>query len=675
MNELLSELDAALASYVPTTRDAQIVAKAKEEREKFISKFPMDSLDKLTPETYCIGKGDKENLCWWVERGTNALSRYTPGSSLSYGMYWEKSTQSYRMVSALAKYRENHPEMDEDEILKEMITKPLKQVVKKHGANEALQAIQGVGKGFLLKLLILYYRDEFLEVNSPAWIDRIIDAYGLEKPESLMERNRVLRRFYEEKKKLVQGGELPQQAFIGVIARQLGIVQPRFWHMQLHPGSNSSFSREDVIKILKQYGVVGMGEAWDNDGGQPRQFAEDMHEGDIIGIRESGFVALVRVTGPCRKNKKQSEFNWFDIVRPIEIMSEDAAEYIERYRAETGKGPHDNLFLPATLSEVKPRCKNKFLPFWYRSVMGLDPLEDDGRRREGDGQRESQEEGSDSYSKADFLREVFSASETFDKMVSLLEKKKNIILAGAPGVGKTFAARRLAWAMMGKCDNERVEFVQFHQSYAYEDFICGYKPSPNGGFELRDGVFYTFCKKAENDPDNSYFFIIDEVNRGNLSKIFGELLMLVEADKRGDPTYAVRLAYKPDELFTVPKNLYIIGMMNTADRSLAMMDYALRRRFSFVSMEPGFDSDGFTALVSGNEKMQKLVAAVNKLNEEIKDDASLGKGFVIGHSFFCGRLDAEEIVRYDIGPTLEEYWFDNRSKAEEEIAKLLNAIQ
>ena len=151
--------------------------------------------------------------------------------------------------------------------------------------------------------------------------------------------------------------------------------------------------------------------------------------------------------------------------------------------------------------------------------------------------------------------------------------------------------------------------------------------------------------------------------------------MLIEADKRGDQAYAVRLAYRPDEQFTVPKNLYIIGLMNTADRSLAMMDYALRRRFSFISMEPGFDSEGFAALVSGDDKMQRLVEAVKKLNDEIIADASLGKGFVIGHSFFCGELSPEEIVRYDIGPTLDEYWFDNQSKADEERNKLLNAIR
>lgn len=669
----LQELDELLKSYRPTEKDLKWVKTAREQRDAFVAKFPISELDKLTPETYCIGHGDKDNFCWWIERGTNGMSSYFPGSSRSYGMFWEKDTNSYQMIMALKRYKDLHPDADNGTILHEVIAKPLKALVEAHGQQGTFDSINCVGKSCLLKILILYYPDEFFQVNSTHWIDTIIDAYGLAKPESYVDRNKVLRKFYKDKKKLVLEGELTQQAFVGVIARQLGIVRPRFWHMQLHPGSNSSFSQEDVLKILRQYAVVGMGEAWENDGGQPGQFAEDMHEGDIIGIREKGFVALVRVTGPCRKNDQQDELNWFDIVRPIEILSDEAAEYIERYRQETGKGAHDNLYNLATLSEVKRTCKNKFLSFWYDAVMGLNAVDD--RQMDNSGSETLPDNGGNVYGKTEFLRDVFVSVETFDRMKSLLEKKKNIILTGAPGVGKTFAARRLSWAMMGARDDERVEFVQFHQSYTYEDFICGYKPSVNGGFELQAGVFYSFCKKAENDPERPYFFIIDEVNRGNISKIFGELLMLIEEDKRGDEAYAVRLAYKPNELFNVPDNLYIIGMMNTADRSLAMMDYALRRRFGFVSLEPGFDSEGFGALIADNEKMKRLVGAVKKLNEQISADASLGRGFVIGHSFFCGSLSPEEIIDYDIGPMLDEYWFDNPKKADEERAKLWDAIR
>lgn len=276
------------------------------------------------------------------------------------------------------------------------------------------------------------------------------------------------------------------------------------------------------------------------------------------------------------------------------------------------------------------------------------------------------EEEFDIYTKEDFLNDVYMSEEKYETCVSRLKHKKNLILQGAPGVGKTFAARRLAWSVMGVKDNNRIEFVQFHQSYSYEDFIMGYKPDGNG-FSLEKGIFYDFCIKATEHPNNDYFFIIDEINRGNMSKIFGELLMLIENDYRG---MEITLAYDK-KTFSVPENLYIIGMMNTADRSLAMIDYALRRRFSFVEMTPGYDSDGFEIYQStiSNHNFGKLIGRIKALNADIENDASLGKGFCIGHSYFCN-LDADcsdavlkEIVEYDIVPMLEEYWFDDEAKA------------
>lgn len=270
----------------------------------------------------------------------------------------------------------------------------------------------------------------------------------------------------------------------------------------------------------------------------------------------------------------------------------------------------------------------------------------------------------DAYTKSDFLDEVYMTEKRYENLVAVLHNKKNIILQGAPGVGKTFAARRLAWSMMGEKDDSRIEFVQFHQNYSYEDFMMGYKPVEDG-FELKYGIFYRFCQKAANQPDKEFFFIIDEINRGNMSKIFGELLMLIEKDYRGTKA---TLAYNGLS-FSVPKNLYIIGMMNTADRSLAMIDYALRRRFSFFEVEPGFDSEGFIHYQNSlnNETLNELVNKVKDLNREISLDKSLGKGFCIGHSYFCGRdVCTEEwlhsIVDYDILPMLSEYWFDDANK-------------
>ena len=270
----------------------------------------------------------------------------------------------------------------------------------------------------------------------------------------------------------------------------------------------------------------------------------------------------------------------------------------------------------------------------------------------------------DAYTKSDFLDEVYMTEKRYENLVAVLRNKKNIILQGAPGVGKTFAARRLAWSMMGEQDDSRIEFVQFHQNYSYEDFMMGYKPVEDG-FELKYGTFYRFCQKAANQPDKEFFFIIDEINRGNMSKIFGELLMLIEKDYRGTKA---TLAYNGLS-FSVPKNLYIIGMMNTADRSLAMIDYALRRRFSFFEVEPGFDSEGFIHYQNGlnNETLNELISKVKDLNHEIALDKSLGKGFCIGHSYFCGRdICTDEwmhsIVDYDILPMLSEYWFDDPNK-------------
>ena len=197
---------------------------------------------------------------------------------------------------------------------------------------------------------------------------------------------------------------------------------------------------------------------------------------------------------------------------------------------------------------------------------------------------------------------------------------------------------------------------------------------------MKKGAFYNFCKKAEEDTDNDYFFIIDEINRGNISRIFGELFMLIESDKRG---MELRLLYS-DEKFSVPKNVHIIGMMNTADRSLAMLDYALRRRFAFVELKPGFSTDGFREyrMRLDNEKFNKLINCVEELNKAISTDESLGEGFCIGHSYFCNLTEKDitdsrlsEIVEFELIPLLKEYWFDEPTKVRDWSEKLRSAVK
>ena len=281
------------------------------------------------------------------------------------------------------------------------------------------------------------------------------------------------------------------------------------------------------------------------------------------------------------------------------------------------------------------------------------------------------------YSSDDFLNEVYMDEDTYNTLTELLEAKYNVILQGAPGVGKTFAAKRLAYSIMGQKDTSRVAMVQFHQSYSYEDFIQGYRPSKDG-FELVNGAFYKFCKEAEEDNERPYFFIIDEINRGNLSKILGELMMLIEKDKRGEK---IKLLYS-NEWFTVPQNVRIIGMMNTADRSLALMDYALRRRFAFFDFAPAFSSEGFKNYLAEKDspKLEKLIATVESLNSTISTDESLGDGFRIGHSYFCTDDEVTDewlksVVEYEVIPLIKEYWFDEPTKVRDWSATLRSAIK
>ena len=281
------------------------------------------------------------------------------------------------------------------------------------------------------------------------------------------------------------------------------------------------------------------------------------------------------------------------------------------------------------------------------------------------------------YTKDDFLNKVYMDEDTYNTLTELLEAKYNVILQGAPGVGKTFAAKRLAYSIMGQKDTSRVAMVQFHQSYSYEDFIQGYRPSKDG-FELVNGAFYKFCKEAEEDNERPYFFIIDEINRGNLSKILGELMMLIEKDKRGEK---IKLLYS-NEWFTVPQNVRIIGMMNTADRSLALMDYALRRRFAFFDFAPAFSSEGFKNYLSEKDspKLEKLIAAVESLNSTISTDESLGDGFRIGHSYLCTDDEITDewlksVVEYEVIPLIKEYWFDEPTKVRDWSATLRSAIK
>lgn len=452
----------------------------------------------------------------------------------------------------------------------------------------------------------------------------------------------------------------------------------RYW--MISPGVGASkwdrFSSENIIGIgwdemgdlsqyatkedmrLKMQELYGPNRSYKNDVHATWQFANEMMPGDIVYAKKGRNILLGR-----------------GIVLSGYEFDDSMADFKNIHHVEwthRGEWQHDEQMILKTLTDMTQFTKH---------VQDLEALFADSETEQPILMETSLQQNYPAYDEEHFLKDVYMDQAAYEILVALIRKKKNVILQGAPGVGKTYAAKRLAYSMMGEKNQERVQMVQFHQSYSYEDFIEGFRPAGSGnGFEIKKGSFYHFCRKAAEDLENEYFFIIDEINRGNLSRIFGELFMLIENDKRGNE---LQLLYS-DEKFSVPGNVYILGMMNTADRSLAMLDYALRRRFAFYDMKPAFESAGFREYRTGlnSDRYNRLIDCVEKLNNAIREDESLGEGFCIGHSYFCNLKEEEVsvpalagIIEYELCPLLLEYWYDDRTKANDWIARLKDAIK
>ncbi len=292
------------------------------------------------------------------------------------------------------------------------------------------------------------------------------------------------------------------------------------------------------------------------------------------------------------------------------------------------------------------------------------------------------------YSLEDITRDgCFMSEPELEQMLDRLRTKKNLILQGPPGTGKTWLAKRLAFALMGQKDESKVRAVQFHPNLSYEDFVRGWRPTGEGKLTLADGVFMEAIKAAKNEPAAKFVVVIEEINRGNPAQVFGELLTLLEAGKR-TPSEALELCY-PDadgirRPVHIPENLHVIGTMNIADRSLALVDLALRRRFAFVGLEPRLGPAWRNWVVSACGVDEALASDIEQrmaeLNDQIAADARLGKQFRIGHSYVTPvhRLDGggtrrwfQQVVETEIGPLLEEYWFDSPEEARQATSRLL----
>ena len=676
----------------------QKVEKEKPDLEKeelnrlaFLDEYPLERIHKLNYDEYCLGtENSKDSFCYQIEFGKYKRTGFGigGGSARKFGVFFSKGEQAYKRGAET---------IDDIDTFWPRFREELYQFIIESGKSngplvlENYPLLQGMAM-VLTKLLSIYYPNKYFTIGSYSVLSELMEhfEYSFDSDMRCHQLNSI---FFENIKR-----DLPEiRGYDGAVLGRLAwkyidgehkkvstwsnkedglgdqdITETHYW--MYSPGHNAwkweEYSSEGIMGIgwgelgdLSQYDsraamrekmqeVFGNSSSYKMDTLATWQFTNEMKPGDIVYAKkgQSKIIGRGIVTSDYYYEESDDEYCNFRSVDWTNI----------------GEWDHPGKAAIKTLTDVTSYTD------YIEKLEALFIDSDD----EVVGEKEKTWP---QYSKEKFLEEVYLDESSYDTLVGLVKTKKNVILQGAPGVGKTYAANRLAYSIMGEKNKDRVMMVQFHQSYSYEDFIEGFRPASEGsGFEIKKGSFYNFCKKAADDLENEYFFIIDEINRGNLSKIFGELFMLIEKDKRGN---ALQLLYS-DEKFFVPKNVYIIGMMNTADRSLAMLDYALRRRFAFYDLKPAFEQEGFVEYRMGldNKKFNNLIECVKKLNETIKDDASLGEGFCIGHSYFCDLNEVDDtmlsnIVEYELIPLLKEYWFDDQSTVRDWTEKLRSSIK
>ena len=389
------------------------------------------------------------------------------------------------------------------------------------------------------------------------------------------------------------------------------------------------------------------------------QFYKDVRIGDYVIVKKGRTVVegVGRVTGPYNYDPTLDEFHH---VRSVEWLLDGPWERTA-----------DVMFGTKTLTDVTGHKLVQLIQLELETPTQLHRIQATGS---GEG-KEEKPVGLPPYTFAQASADLFMSDAALTGLLNSLKRKMNLVLQGPPGVGKSFVAKRLAHLLLGEADDTRVEMVQFHPSYSYEDFIMGYRASGTG-FVREAGVFLKFVRDVVLvNPGKDYVFIIDEMNRANLGKVLGECMLLLEGDKRG-PEHKVMLPYGGEYMY-LPDNLYLIGTMNTADRSLALVDFALRRRFAFKRLQPEL-GERFTSYLTDKHRLTaefvtQLTDAVGRLNAQVAEDRTLGADFLIGHSYFSGGPQEaespeawyERVLEDEIGPQLEEYWIENPSLAQE----------
>lgn len=427
-----------------------------------------------------------------------------------------------------------------------------------------------------------------------------------------------------------------------------------------------------------------------------------MREGDRIAIKASfsrkhdlpfdnrgQVVSVMRIKAIGTVTRNHDDGRTVDVVWDTAFTPRDWFFYTYRSTITRARVEDEVLArrLVAFAFEGAPQDYAFFMaqPYWRERFLANDDGLTDGTAEAEGTEEDTAPSTSASYGVADIVAEgCFVPEADLQAMLQRWQSKKNLILQGPPGTGKTWLAKRLAKALIDSKSpsDEQLRVVQFHPALSYEDFVRGYRPGGDGKLTLTDGVFLQVVEAARFQPDVDHVLILEEINRGNPAQVLGEILTLIESSKRNKEA-AMELAYprRAGERVYVPENLYVIGTMNVADRSLALVDLALRRRFAFVNLVPGLNAAWEQwCLAKGMDaaSIAHIRSEIEALNQEISQDSALGAQFQIGHSYVTPHeavADAQawfaEVVQSEIGPLLHEYWFDAPERADAAIAKLL----
>ena len=658
---------------------------AVESVNDFQKNYSLEKLKTLTLNGYALGTDNKNSLCYEMEFGRYKLAGPGIGGSTAfkYGIYYSKDKNAFVTRDGIC----TDPDYTWNNIKNDII-RLVESIKNANTVDDIIDdpiSLKGMSL-FLAKICYCYLPNKLITIAGKKQLRGVLDTFGIEyNPNySAVQLSYLINKTIRENIPELRNdnhvtlGYLVWDYYEASNPENNGVDKniKRTWIYS--PGNNASewekFYNEGIIALnwtelgdLRQYSskneIRTVLTSKSNVSSQKNsalanwEFANVMNIGDVIYAKKGNDLIIGKgiVSSDYIYDDSRSSFK---SIRKVNWISNEE----KNHRAEFG-----SVIVQKTLTDI-----TKYPEY----VEKLDSLYD-GEKKESFG----------NYNKYDFLKEVLMTEEKYDDIISTLERKKNIILQGVPGVGKTFCAKKLMYSIMNIKDESRIKTVQFHQSYSYEDFIQGFRPNDDGKFELVNGIFYQLVQEArkeyeratsQNEEPKKYCMIIDEINRGNLSKVFGELMMLIESDKR-DPRWSVKLTYSDDD-FYIPSNLYIIGTMNTADRSLTMIDYALRRRFAFINLDPAFENDDtcdkfkkYLIETEGVDRsyVDKIVIAYKKLNDYMK--ANLSKDFTIGHSYFINQFTDQEnydetydsIVKYEIVPLLEEYFYDNLEKVEE----------